>query len=154
MAPRCFAGRFKNSIPDRYKSFSTYAASKFGIFTAQRSYDTAIMNADDQEIMSRQSAWPSSRRLLFGVGLESRPGARIIDTTVVLQGCLDQDQSTEQYDLAGTFLELPHNTENGAAAILAARLMGCSPADIRKGLAGFHPLAHRMSATASRLYPS
>ncbi len=137
---------------DRYETFSAYAASKFGIFAAQRLYDTAIMNADDQEIINRRHLWPASRKFFFGEHLTDRPGATVAGTTVTLTGTLQTDIEyrigEETYELADTSLNRSPNLENAAAAILAARLMGCSRESIVAGLQAFTPLPHRLTRVA------
>lgn len=135
---------------DRYVSYSAYVASKFGIFTAQRRYDSAIMNADDPEIMERKHLWPASRRFFFGSRMEGLPGAAIRGTQVLLTGCFDgPDQGVEEiYDLSGSRLDQAPNLQNSAAAILAARLMGCPATGIHEGLARFTPLPHRLTRVA------
>lgn len=135
---------------DRYKSFSAYAASKFGIFTAQKFYDTAIMNSDDPEIMNRKQFWPASRKYFFGHQLAGRHGAMLEGKKVILSGCFPTDRTaaTECYDLTEMGITESPNLENSAAAILAARLMGCPESAIRKGLSAFSPLPHRMTLVA------
>lgn len=137
---------------DRYKSYAAYAAAKFAVFAAQRLGDHAIMNADDQEIMTRQHLWPVSRRYFFGERLGDLAGARIMKEKIILTGCRlpgeHREAPDEWYDLADTVLGKAPNLQNSAAAILAARLMGCTAACIKKGLAGFMPLEHRMTLVA------
>lgn len=132
---------------DRYESFSAYAASKFGIFTAQRRYDTAIMNADDPEIMTRKRLWPASRKLFFGKQLNGYNGATLDGRTVTLSGDFESYGliGSESYDLAELGINDSPNLENSAAAILAARLMGCPAVAIKQGLSGFSPLSHRIT---------
>ncbi len=144
-----------NISPDhleRYASFEEYAASKFKIFAGQDSNDIAIMNGDDPEIMNRRQLWPSSRKYFFGSQLDNLPGATLHGKTIRLSGGGQEDFSNippdESYDLSGTPLEGPPNLQNAAAAILAARLLGCSCRDIRQGLLQFKPLAHRLSLLA------
>ncbi len=132
---------------DRYSTYSAYIASKFGIFTAQRRFDSAIMNCDDPEIMTREHLWPASRRFFFGSDLAGRAGAAIRSTRVCLNG-FDGLEQEECYDLAGSGLEQPPNLQNSAAAILAARLMGCPARGIRAGLDRFNPLPHRLNRVA------
>ncbi|MCF6290218.1 MAG: UDP-N-acetylmuramoyl-L-alanine--D-glutamate ligase [Desulfobacterales bacterium] len=136
---------------DRYSTYSAYVASKFGIFTAQRRFDSAIMNCDDPEIMTREHLWPASRRFFFGSNLAGRAGAAIRGARVCLSGLdgPDRDRDREEcYDLAGSRLDQPPNLQNSAAAILAARLMGCPARGIREGLARFSPLPHRLTRVA------
>ena len=132
---------------DRYPSYNAYAASKFGIFTAQRQDDAAIMNADDPEIMGREPLWPTSRCFFFGNNLAGRPGAAVRGKKIILTGVFDDSQPSDEecYDLAGSGLDEAPNLQNSAAAILAARLLGCDTAGIRAGLAHFTPLPHRLT---------
>jgi len=151
---------FKTSIllnisPDhleRYTSFSTYVDSKFKIFAAQNPDDFAILNADDSEIMSRKYLWPKNRTFFFGEELADLAGARILAEKVVLknssESALPDNMHGEEYNLSKTSLNNSPNLQNAAAAILAARLMGCRQQDIQKGLDCFMPLEHRMSLVA------
>lgn len=141
-----------NISPDhleRYASFGEYAASKFKIFAGQNSSEIAIMNGDDPEIISRRHLWPASRKYFFGSQLKNLPNAALHGKTVRLSVAGQNDSSNlpadESYDLSGTALEGSPNRQNAAAAILAARLLGCSPREIRQGLQQFKPLAHRLS---------
>jgi UDP-N-acetylmuramoylalanine--D-glutamate ligase len=144
-----------NITPDhleRYTSFSAYVDSKFKIFAAQKPDDFAILNADDFEIMSRKYLWPENRKFFFGKELANLPGARILVEKVVLKNSSDSalpdNMHGEEYDLSKTHLKNSPNLQNAAAAILAARLMGCNQRDIQKGLDSFKPLEHRMSLVA------
>ena len=141
-----------NISPDhleRYASFEEYAASKFKIFAGQNSNDIAIMSGDDPEIMRRRQLWPASRKYFFGSQLKNLPGAALHGNMISLSVAGQNDSSNiladESYDLSGTALEGSPNRQNAAAAILAARLLGCSSREIRQGLLQFKPLAHRLS---------
>ena len=141
-----------NITPDhleRYASFEAYVAAKFKIFAAQDSNDIAILNADDMNIMNSQQLWPSSRKYFFGKNLGEYSGAAMHGKTIRLSGSGQADDSLlpvgETYDLDGTSLAAPPNQQNAAAAILAARLLGCSSDNIKQGLLQFSPLEHRMS---------
>ncbi len=144
-----------NISPDhleRYTSFSTYVDSKFKIFAAQGPEDFAILNADDHEIMSRKYLWPKSRKFFFGEELADLAGAKILPEKIILKNssnsALPNNMHGEEYDLSKTRLKNSPNLQNAAAAILAARLMGCSQEDIQNGLDSFMPLEHRMSLVA------
>jgi UDP-N-acetylmuramoylalanine--D-glutamate ligase len=141
-----------NITPDhleRYASFEAYGAAKFKIFAAQGNNDIAILNADDNEIMNRRQLWPSSRKYFFGKNLEGFSGAAMHGKSIRLSEADQAEDSLlsadESYDLAGTSLEASPNLQNAAAAILAARLFGCSSDSIKQGLRQFIPLEHRMS---------
>ena len=133
---------------DRYDSFPAYARSKFQIFAAQHQNDGAIINSDDPEIMSRTDLWPRSRCYFFGLQTDGRPGASLQGNKVVLSADISPRGTTELYDLTDSALSRPPNLQNGMAAILAARLMGCSQESIARGLNRFRSLPHRMTLVA------
>ncbi len=133
---------------DRYESFPDYVRSKFQIFAAQHENDGAIINSDDPEIMSRTDLWPRSRCYFFGKKIAGRPGAFLRESTVVLSADIAPQSKEELYDLTGSALEKPPNLQNGMAAILAARLMGCAYESIVRGVKKFNPLPHRMTLVA------
>ena len=144
-----------NISPDhleRYTSFSAYVDSKFKIFAAQGPDNFAVLNADDAEIMNRKYLWPKSRKFFFGKELADLAGATIHDGKVHLKNSSDfilpDNMHGEEYDLTNTSLKNSPNLQNAAAAILAARLMGCSQQSVLKGLLSFKPLDHRMSLVA------
>ena len=129
---------------DRYDSFADYADSKFGLFSGQGKDDAAVLNGDDPEIMNRIGQHPVERLFLFGKDIAGHDGAKVNGNKIEVVGFGE----IERYDLSATALAGSPNSENGAAAILAARLMGCSGEDIRKGLDSFTPLAHRLTLVA------
>ncbi len=144
-----------NISPDhleRYTSFSAYAESKFQIFAAQGPDDIAILNADDVEIMNRRHLWPESRKFFFGKELAGFAGASVQGKNIILKNSSDaalpDNMHGEEYDLSNTSLKDQPNLQNGAAAILAARLSGCRQQDIISGLNSFKPLEHRMTLVA------
>ena len=144
-----------NISPDhleRYTSFSTYADSKFKIFAAQKKDDFAILNADDVEIMNRKYMWPQNKKFFFGEELADLAGAKIFGEKVILKSSKDSalpdNMHGEEYELNKTNLKNSPNLQNAAAAILAARLMGCRQQDIQMALVSFTPLEHRMSLVA------
>ena len=55
----------------------------------------------------------------------------------------------EVFDLESSALHGRHNIENAAAAIAATRALDLAPAAIRKALAEFRPLPHRMARVAT-----
>ncbi len=152
---RCRTAILLNISPDhleRYSSFASYVDSKFTIFAAQAPDDFAVLNADDPEIMNRRNLWPASRIFFCGKDLADLAGASIQGTGIHLQNSssttLPGTMHGEVYPLDATNLKNPPNVQNAAAAILGARLMGCSQQDIQQGLASFTPLAHRMTMVA------
>jgi UDP-N-acetylmuramoylalanine--D-glutamate ligase len=102
--------------------------------------------------MNRKHHWPESTKFFFGRELGNLAGASIHDDTIRLKNSSDAklpgNIHDETYVLSGTTLNTGPNRQNAAAAILAARLMGCLQPDIQKALEAFKPLAHRMTRVA------
>ena len=125
---------------DRHGSLAEYTCAKMKIFANQRPSDIAIINGDDPLCRSLAGE-VGSRVLFFGHGPDCL--ARIVGSKIILRWPDD-----EIYDLAGTRLANSTGSLNSAASILAARSAGCSPRQIRAGLATFQPLHHRMEPVA------
>ncbi len=131
---------------DRYQSFAAYASSKFQIFAAQQHDDIAILNSDDAEIMRHEKKWPTSRCFVFGRRLDrGRRGAFVQGKSVILSPEVSPQEKQELYDLTTTAMSVEPNMQNSMAAILAARLMGCSQKSILDGIHHFEPLPHRLT---------
>ncbi len=130
---------------DRYESFNAYARSKFSIFAAQKESDFSVINVDDPEITSRIHLLPPSKHLSFGHEKITNAGSSVRGYKVFLSEKVTPSGLQEKYDLEDSSLsELP-NSLNAAAAILIARVMGCSEECINKGIKSFSPLPHRLS---------
>ncbi|OQX18642.1 MAG: UDP-N-acetylmuramoyl-L-alanine--D-glutamate ligase [Desulfobulbaceae bacterium A2] len=126
---------------DRHHDMAGYAAAKARIFTHQGAGDTAILNDDDPLVASM--ALPTGlRRLGFGRGAASQ--ARLDGSRVHLRWAGEE----EVYDLAATRLASSVNVANAAAAILAARSLGCDPSALRPALAAYVPQPHRLELVA------
>ena len=133
---------------DRYRDYEAYCASKFSLFAGQRHTAAAILNRDDRELMQRLGRYPVPARQFFyggGSGGDGR-GAEICGMEIVIGGLGAGER--EKYSLAGTELGQEPNIHNGAAAILAARLLGCPSEAVRRALAGFRLLSHRLALVA------
>lgn len=125
---------------DRHGSMAGYAAAKMKIFAGQQEKDTAILSGDDplcRELLPGLDG--GQHQLLFGQDQDCQ--AQIVDHAVVLswQG------REERYDLAGSMLDTATGAVNSAAAILAARTLGCAPEAIARSLAAFQVAPHRMA---------
>jgi len=133
---------------DRYPDYEAYAASKFALFAGQKSSGVAILNRDDAELMRRLADYPiPGRHYFYGQELsESGLGATVSSTGIRL--CLGTGAPLEEYSLANSNLAQEPNVHNSAAAILAARLLGCPAEAVRRALAGFQLLNHRLALVA------
>jgi UDP-N-acetylmuramoylalanine--D-glutamate ligase len=124
---------------DRHRSFEEYAYAKARIFERQTPDDLLILNADDTRVM-RLAARASSRRRVFSLtrslseGIFHRRGKLIHR----------EGELEERYDLGSLRIAGPHNLENVMASILAAHAWGVPADAIRRAMANFRGLPHRM----------
>ena len=141
---------------DRYDSYEAYIDSKMSLFKNQQPGDVAVVNGDDPVIAGwlgkaaeKKSPWPLRGEIRqYRASKATGVAAYLRGTKVCLAAEGEAGKKTEEYELAGTPLAQAPNSENAMAAILAARAMECSPADIRQSLAGFAPLPHRLALVA------
>ncbi len=144
LAPR--AAALLNLAPDhldRYSGLAAYGAAKQRIFELQRASDVAVLNADDPWVASRTVI---ARRRCFSRLGPVADGCHLADGKVVevRPGAPDR--------LLFAAAELPltgvHNLENAMAAALLALALGAGPEAIRKALATFRGLPHRLEEVA------
>jgi len=133
---------------ERHGTIERYFAAKARLFAHQTGDDTAILNFDDPRIRALAGRI-RSRVLALGrdeAALRGFDSAHItFDPIRGLDAITVRLASgVERYELAGTRLLGLHNRYNIAAAILAARVSGISPAAISRGIIGFAPLEHRL----------
>ena len=107
---------------DRYDGMDGYAASKARIFAMQRPGGQAVIATDDDWTRAAAAALPR------GLTLNAVSAADIA-----------ADDQARWPSLQG-----PHNAQNVACAVAAARLLGLNEAAIEQGLQSFPGLAHRM----------
>ena len=121
-------------------SFAEYRRIKTRVFANQTKADFAILNAADPEqeemdrIINAQVIKFSSKRAL-------QKGIFIKKNNIVLR---IPGANEEQYPLSIINLPGLHNAENVMAAIMAARLCGCSQENIIAAVAAFRGLPHRI----------
>jgi UDP-N-acetylmuramoylalanine--D-glutamate ligase len=125
---------------DRHGSFAAYVEAKARIFTHQTEADCAVLNADDEATSAlaprtrARVVWFSRRRLLErGVFVhEGWITARLTD------------HMEEICPLSDIWLRGGHNVENVLAATACALWTGIAPERIRRGIARFRAVPHRI----------
>jgi len=142
---------------DRYHDLASYAASKRRLFRRQGAGDLAVLNADDPitrtTLAAADAPGPAARpscairRRLFSRRGPVDDGCYLAASGAVVEVSPGEPPRTlfaaAEVPLAGV-----QNLENAMAAALLARGLGASPEAIRRGLAGFHGLPHRMQRVA------
>lgn len=124
---------------DRYPNYNAYIQAKLRIFENQTIEDWAILNRDDPVVMSSLDKI-FGKKLFFTMGKAIEEGAFSNGEEIFLR----IHSIEERYSLKETPLKGVHNIENMMAAILAARLFGCSPRTIQNVLKRFQGLEHRL----------
>jgi UDP-N-acetylmuramoylalanine--D-glutamate ligase len=125
---------------DRHGSFGAYTEAKARIFRNQTAADCAVLNADDagaRALASRTHAdivWFSRTRPLDH-------GVFIVDGRITAKLNTHREVIGPVSDIA---LRGQHNVENVLAATACVLWTGISPDDIRRGLARFRGVAHRI----------
>jgi UDP-N-acetylmuramoylalanine--D-glutamate ligase len=125
---------------DRHGSFAGYVDAKARIFLNQTPSDCAVLNADDpatRELAGRTRAhvlWFSRTRPLDH-GVFVRDGW----VAAKLNGHVEEIAPVSEIFLRGR-----HNVENVLAATAGALWTGLAPAAIRRGIAAFRGVAHRI----------
>jgi UDP-N-acetylmuramoylalanine--D-glutamate ligase len=109
---------------DRYPSLAAYAAAKERIFMRMEANDTAILNLDDPHTAALAKRLVKPRLVTVSA---AGPADWTLDAT---------------YD--ARLLDAVKSPENLLTAVAAARLLGVAPEDLRRSLAEFSGLPHRI----------
>ena len=125
---------------DRHGTFAAYVAAKVRIFANQTEADCAVLNADDEPTVTLATrtrahvVWFSRRRAL-------EHGVFVRDGWIAakLNGHVE-----EICPVAEIFLRGGHNVENVLAATACALWTGIAPATVRRAVARFRGVAHRI----------
>jgi len=130
---------------DRHYSFENYAAAKARIFENQTADDFAVLNADDSTCMamaqkSKASVYWFSR--LHAV----EHGAFVRDGWIIWR---DADREERIMAVSEIGLRGAHNVENVLAGVCVGMLAGIDDADIRRAVASFKAVEHRLEYVAT-----
>lgn len=130
---------------DRHGTFAAYAEAKAKIFQNQQLGDFVVLNADDAtcvELANRTRAqvfWFSRTKVV-------PEGAYVKNGQIVFR---DSGGEREIISVAEVPLKGAHNVENFLAAVCAGVLMGCPIEKIRRAIASFKAVEHRLEYVAT-----
>ncbi len=130
---------------DRHGNFDGYAAAKARIFENQTEEDYAVLNADDVTCVEYSGRIRSQVRW-FSTKDEVGIGAFIRDGKIVYR---DDDGEREVMPLSDIQLKGAHNHENVLASVCCGMIAGVEPARIRKAVAEFKAVEHRLEYVAT-----
>jgi UDP-N-acetylmuramoylalanine--D-glutamate ligase len=130
---------------DRHRTFATYTDAKARIFENQKADDFAVLNADDPtcvEMATRTKAgvfWFSRKK-------EVKHGAYVREGQILFR---DSKGQREIMLLSEIPLKGAHNVENVLAAVCVGALSGVEAGQIRKAVASFKAVEHRLEYVAT-----
>lgn len=129
---------------DRYESFHDYALAKHRLFMNQTAEDVAILNADD-EITADWAKGLKANVVLFSVKTELDEGLFLRGEELICRANGKERVLTTRGEI---FLRGLHNVENVLAAFAAGLACGASPESMRKTVANFKGVEHRIEFVA------
>jgi UDP-N-acetylmuramoylalanine--D-glutamate ligase len=130
---------------DRHHSFENYAAAKARIFENQAANDFAVLNADNDPCVAMaaktraQTAWFSRQN-------EVANGAFVRAGRIVWR---DGEGEREILPTSEIALKGAHNVENVLAGVCVGMLAGVEPQQIRRAVAEFQAVEHRLEYVAT-----
>ena len=127
-----------NLAPDHldwHSDLESYGRAKARIWARQEADDTAVVNADDPDVM-RWAATAPSRVVTFALG----DGNYRVE-----RGVLRAPDGTEIIDVASLPRSLPHDVANALAAAAAALSAGARLDGVRAALRGWEGFPHRVA---------
>ncbi len=134
---------------DRHGNFDTYVAAKRVLLDYQDEECVAALNARDPiQVRWAAEGRGGGRKVFFSSDPDSAPANPGV--SLVADRFVWRDGGRDEILCCRSQLPLPglHNAENAMAATAAAKCLGLSQLDIRKGLERFPGLEHRLELVA------
>jgi len=133
---------------DRHHSFEAYVAAKEKIFAQQTDKDALVLNADDRTTQMCAARAKSNVYWFSGTKVV-RQGAFLRDGVVCW---IEREGGSAEpiLPVAEIPLKGSHNVENVLAAVCAARLSNVPAESIRKTVASFKAVEHRLEYVRTR----
>jgi UDP-N-acetylmuramoylalanine--D-glutamate ligase len=130
---------------DRHHTFENYAAAKARIFENQTAGDFAVLNADDATCVAMAEKTKAAVYWVSRLHLVEH-GAFVRGDEIIWRDKVGEQPIMLVKDIA---LKGAHNVENVLAGVCAGMLAGVAPADIRRAVANFKAVEHRLEYVAS-----
>jgi UDP-N-acetylmuramoylalanine--D-glutamate ligase len=125
---------------DRHHSFENYTAAKARIFENQTTADFAILNADDATCAAMALQTKAAVHW-FSRQHPVERGASVRDENIVWRDATGEHSIMSVSEIA---LKGAHNVENVLAAVSAGVLAGVASSDVRRAVANFKAVEHRL----------
>ena len=126
---------------DWHGTFDAYADAKFSILDRA---DVAVLNADDQEVVTRANRF-TGRKVFFSLDTPAPGEIGVVEELLVDRAFVtDPMEAAMICELKDITPTVPHNVSNALAAAALARTVGVSHEHIQKALQEFKPGRHRI----------
>ena len=126
---------------DWHGSFDDYAKDKLSLLDRS---STAILNADDGEIVVRTNHW-QGRKVFYSLDTPAPGEIGLVEELLVDRAFVQDPQEASMFaELKDVKPTIPHNVSNALAAAGLARAVGVSHEAIGTAIQGFKPGRHRI----------
>ena len=133
---------------DRHKTFERYAAAKAKITAQQGPEDFLVLNAEDKPTQML-AAKTKAQIYWFSAARQIKQGAFVHGESIFWLAS-EGGKPEPVLPIAEITLRGAHNVENVLAAVCAAKLAGIASESIRKSVAEFHAVEHRLELVRVR----
>jgi UDP-N-acetylmuramoylalanine--D-glutamate ligase len=124
---------------DRYENnFELYKQSKFAAALNQTEDDVFIFNADDSNIQTKEI---TAKKYSFSLNKKVDAGCYWENGNIYF---VDNNKKEKIAATADFIIKGGHNVANAMAAVIVAKLTGCSNSSIEKSLVSFPGVEHRI----------
>jgi UDP-N-acetylmuramoylalanine--D-glutamate ligase len=130
---------------DRHRTFAVYTDAKARIFENQRPDDFAVLNADDPTCVALAER-AKAKVFWFSRKQEVKQGSYVREGQILFR---DAKRQQEVMLLSEIPLKGAHNVENVLAAVCVGTLSGVELGKIRKAVAAFKAVEHRLEYVAT-----
>src|ERR1700694_1058070 len=133
---------------DRHRTFQAYVDAKARIFENQENQqagDFGLLNADDPACVGLKSKVKSAL-YWFSRKQSVENGASVANDKIIFRS---NGQETPVLSLGDIHLKGAHNLENVLAAVCIGMISGCEPQPVRKAVAEFQGVEHRLELAAN-----
>jgi UDP-N-acetylmuramoylalanine--D-glutamate ligase len=130
---------------DRHHTFENYAAAKARIFENQTPADFAVLNSDDATCAAMAKK-AKAQVYWFSRQHPVEPGAFVRGEEIVWH---DAGREQTIMPIAEIGLKGAHNLENVLSGVCAGMLARVDPVDIRRAVAAFRAVEHRLEFVAT-----
>ncbi len=130
---------------DRHRTFQAYVDAKARIFENQQASDFAVLNTDDPACVALKDKVKSSL-CWFSRKHAVETGAYLKDDQIIFRQNGKEQAVLSRHDIQ---LQGAHNLENVLAAVSMSMITGCAAEQVRRAVAEFRAVEHRLELVAT-----